>query len=140
MNEEATDMSKKPALALVEEPAEGMNVTFVDPPEGGEVAPLEEPPAEGSRDLVNLKDIETEVMTLCDEPIRPTSIATEIHNANVVAAHEIQGKRQAYASRKELLLRRFEEAAGMLDERISDCDRAIDFIVNGIGQAPDNQG
>lgn len=113
-----------------------------DEPENGEVAPLT-PPAEPARELTDsreaeLKAIETDVLEMCAEPIKPTSIAYEIRCGQVLKVREVEGIRNGYADRRELLARRYEEAAAILDHKIADCDEALNLMLHGIGQdAPD---
>jgi hypothetical protein len=126
--EEAT-MSKKPALALVED-EQPIAAVFVDKPEVGEVAPLEEPEAESSPDLQALERV---VLEATGQMVPLVSRAASYRDGMVVKARDLQNERAGYADRQELLTRQYEAAMRGLDGHIKDIDDALRYVVNGIG-------
>jgi hypothetical protein len=123
--------------------ANGMTVEFKDPTDFREPEPERHKPAKlrlvrpakkaASRELVDLKAMEADLMALCKEPITPGSVAREIHNTAVVQLRKIRDERQGIADRIELIVNRTNDVVGVYTERLADYDKAIDKIVNGIG-------
>lgn len=106
---------------------------LVDAPENGEVAPLLEEP---SRELVDLKAIEAECIELAKATvIHSVSIANELHDDLAVRVRNIRGKREELLTSKEYVMSRLGTICAALDAGIADCDVALDYITNGIGQA-----
>lgn len=112
------------------------------------VEPAPEPEAEAEpepireleqpeRKAADLESMEALVIAATKEPMSVIKIAATLRLEQSAKMREIKSTRSALVDRKELLMRLFEGAAAAIDERIADCDAALNIVTNGIG--PDTE-